>query len=238
MLSIIALALASGAAASATPSTLAQEQAIAIAFEARFHMATLPFVAEPPSVKINSTPMLSYYDGDSVHEAQFDELPPPVQAIFDRWAGFTGDVPSGKALLKTCSTASSLCMRWGIGPLLRCCFTGKMRGVEAVSTNERNNHWQAELECNRISVAWWREKDPVYLAKLVRDFRSIVAALPNPVPPSQDMQTYFAANYEKLGRDPNVYGWFLLQSVVLAYDESPRTFQQVIDRLPTETFAR
>lgn len=66
--------------------------------------------------------------------------------------------------------------------------------------------------------------------------RALFSALPNPVSPGSDMKAFFAANYEKLGREPNSYGWFLLQSVILAYDEPPRSFQQTLDNLATYDF--
>lgn len=224
----------------ASPDVLLQEKAIAVAFATRFHITTLPFTTPTPQVNINSTPMLSYFDvdADTVHEARFTELPDPVKAVFDRWAGYTSDEPSGNALFDDMFYRFFFVHEMGHWATFQMLDHRHDPAAQSAARNVIANHWQAELECNRISVAWWREKDPVYLAKLVGDFRKIVAALPSPVPPGQDMQTYFAANYEKLGQDPNVYGWFLLQSVVLAYDEPPRTFQQVIDRLPTETFAK
>ena len=100
----------------------------------------------------------------------------------------------------------------------------------------RLNPWQTELECNRISVAWWREHDPKYLAKLMADFSAIEKKLPNPVPEGKSKKEYFDANYERLGDDPQVYGWFLLQSAIDASSETPQSFQQVLEALPGATF--
>lgn len=38
--------------------------------------------------------------------------------------------------------------------------------------------WEREVAANRIGVAWYREHDPQYLAKLVKDLRSIQTHLP------------------------------------------------------------
>ena len=92
---------------------------------------------------------------------------------------------------------------------------------------------------NRISVAWWREHDPTYLAKLIKDFRTIEARLPNPVPAGENARHYFTTQYSKLAEDPNAYGWFQLHMIVVAYDERPkRNFQQAIDDLPAENYER
>jgi hypothetical protein len=238
MLPIIASLLAAGLAAPAPAAdVLHREQAIAAAFEARFHVAGLPFAAKPPAVEINTTPALSYFDGAAVHEARYAELPDPFKAIFVGWAGATGDQPSGDALFADMFYRFFFVHEMGHWAIAQVFDHRTDAGAHAAALNARNNHWQAELECNRISVAWWREHDPAYLARLVGDFRNIVASLPDPVPPGQDMRTYFAANYQKLGDDPKVYGWFLLQSVVLAYDEPPQSFQHVIDGLATQDFS-
>lgn len=43
--------------------------------------------------------------------------------------------------------------------------------------------------------------------------------------------------YTKLVEDPNAYGWFQLQMVILAYDERPTSsFQQAISKLPAENY--
>jgi len=48
---------------------------------------------------------------------------------------------------------------------------------------------------------------------------------------------FFTREYDKLTEDPNAYGWFQLQMVISVYDERPTiSFQQAIDRLPTENY--
>ncbi len=78
---------------------------------------------------------------------------------------------------------------------------------------------------------------PAYLAKLIKDFRTIRARLPNPVPAGEDPRHYFGRQYSKLAEDPNAYGWFQLDMVILAYDERPRnSFKQAINKLPAENY--
>lgn len=230
----VILSAAAGASVDAT--TLNEEQALAQRFQSDVHIPALPFQPEPVTVHLNTTPMISYTDDSGVHEAIFDELPPPVQGIFNQWAGFTSDQPSGQALFNDMFHKFFFIHElghWTTGQVLEVRQDAKKQTAIA---NVQNNHWETELETNRIAVAWWRAHDPAFLAKIVGDFRKIQAALPNPVQPGTDMKAYFAANYEKLGQDPNAYGWFLLQSVILAYDEPPKTFQQTLDTLATYDF--
>ena len=81
--------------------------------------------------------------------------------------------------------------------------------------------YQFELEANRISAAYWREKDPDYLSLLVGRFRRIRGRLPDPVPPGENAQQYFNRNYPGLGSNPDVYGWYQLGMVISVFDERP-----------------
>jgi hypothetical protein len=238
MLTVMALLLSAGAIPPENPEgTLIFEQAIAAQFAGRMHIATLPFSVAPPKVEINTTPMLSYTDGETIHEARFAQLPPQIKALFDQWAQFTTDQKSGNTLFDAMFYRFFFVHElghWAIGEVLD---HRQDAARDNAIKNAIGNHWQAELECNRISVAWWREHDPAFLAKIIGDFRAIQAKLPNPVPAGQNAQKYFADNYEQLGRNPQAYGWFLLQSVILANDEPVKSFQQVLDELPARDFA-
>jgi hypothetical protein len=45
--------------------------------------------------------------------------------------------------------------------------------------------------------------------------------LPNPIPRGENAQAFFTREYQKLADDPNAYGWFQLQMVILAFEEKP-----------------
>jgi len=110
------------------------------------------------------------------------------------------------------------------------------QGAVCENRNEAANKWEGEITANRIAVAWYREHDPQYLAKLVADFRRIQSHLPDPVPAGMEKKTYFTDNYQKLGTDPLAYGWYQLQMVLVVYDEPARSFQQVLDDLPKNRY--
>ena len=215
---------------------LTQEQAIAAQFESRIHFSTLRFHPHLPKIKIETLPTISSFDGRTIREARFEELPTPAQTLFNQWAAYTSDQPSGEKLFKDMFYRFFFVHELGHWVTGQVITNRKDGGKSTAAANMTKNHWQEELECNRIAVAWWREHDPAYLAKLMADFSAIEKKLPNPVPSGEQKQAYFAANYERLGNDPQVYGWFLLQSALDAYNELPKKFQKVLNDLPTATF--
>ena len=48
-----------------------------------------------------------------------------------------------------------------------------------------------------------------------------------------DPSRYFSDNYETLGVDPVAYGWFQLYMVISVCDEPAKSFQQIMDGLPS-----
>ncbi len=90
------------------------------------------------------------------------------------------------------------------------------------------NPYGLELGANRLAGAYWREKDPELLVHMRAIFGGVLQHAPNPVPAGQDVETYFNANYEKLGPSP-AYPWFQSRMCVTALDERPApTFAQAI----------
>jgi hypothetical protein len=79
--------------------------------------------------------------------------------------------------------------------------------------------YQAELQAARVTLAYWRERDPEVVQQLV----SIAAVLdkdPSPIPAGQDFPTYFNQHYQKTasGRE---YLWMQAQVIKVAMAEDP-----------------
>jgi hypothetical protein len=220
---------------------LDQEKIIAAKVESRAHIHNFDLQANVPEIRIDAGPTLSFYGmgkGNAVHEERWENVPAPEQANFDKWATYTADEPTGKSLFEYMFYRFFFVHElghWMQDEVLR-----QRRDPLAKTANKNSEtaRWQYESVANRISVAWWREQDPGYLASLVNDFRKIQRNLPNPIPPGQHARAFFTREYEKLAEDPNAYGWFQLQMVILAYDEKPSlSFQQAIYKLPSENYA-
>jgi hypothetical protein len=218
-------------------STLVALRALASQVEAQVHVPGYPAFT-PPKVMLDAGMGVSYfsYGDQTVHEAQFADLPAPMQGIWNQWAGYTTDQPTGKTLFDDMFHRFFFVHElghWMAGQVIAGLPDSEM---SIIGKNEAGHKWEREVAANRIAVAWYREHDPQYLAKLVKDFRRIQSHLPDPVPAGIDKKTYFTDNYQKLGTDPLAYGWYQLQMVLIVYDEPARSFQQVLDALPKNRY--
>jgi hypothetical protein len=217
--------------------TLIALRALAAQVEEKVHIPGYPAFA-PPRVMLDAGMRISVftYRDKTVHEAQFSDLPAHMQDIWKKWSSYTSDEPTGKALFDDMFYRFTFVHElghWMDGQVIAGLPDSEMR---VVAKNEAANKWESEITPNRIAVAWYREHDPRYLAKLVSDYRQILSHLPNPVPAGMDKKTYFTDNYQKLGTDPMAYGWYQLQMVLVVYDEPARSFQQVLDDLPKNRY--
>lgn len=90
--------------------------------------------------------------------------------------------------------------------------------------------YQAELQAARVTLAYWRERDPAVVQQLV----SIAAVLdkePSLIPEGQDFPTYFNQHYQKTasGKD---YLWMQAQVIKVAMAETPEpTLVQTLKQL-------
>jgi len=90
-------------------------------------------------------------------------------------------------------------------------------------------HYAKESGANRIAAAYWRERDATVVPHMHAAFEQVLSQAPNPVPPGQDVETYFNENYEKLGPTP-AYVWFASRMSLTVIDERPiPSFAQVLE---------
>ncbi len=211
--------------------TLDALKQLAAQVEAVVHQSNLPAFA-PPQVLLDTQPQISFYEKHTVHSSRFGKLPAQVQSTFDQWASYTTDQPSGQELFEAMFYRFFFVHELGHWVSIQLIRRLPEDRKKVVSDNFDRNYWQVEMTANRIAVAWYRERDPEYLAKLVNDFRRIRKKLPSPVSSGQDERQYFNANYATLGDNPTAYGWYQLEMVILASEEPPRTFEQVMRGLP------
>lgn len=185
------------------------------------------------NVSLDAGAGVSYSNSEGAHAADFTRLPLPMQQIWNQWAGYTTGEPSGQALFE--DMFYRFFMVHELGHLIAGRVIDGLPDAERqqAAKNMAANATGKELVPNRIAVAWFREHDPQYLARLVADFRRIQSHLPNPVPAGADPKHYFTENYSRLGADPIAYGWYQLYMVTSVYEEPAKTFQQMLNTLPT-----
>ena len=90
------------------------------------------------------------------------------------------------------------------------------RGVTSANTAP----WQVESGANRISLAYWRKKDPSVTELMIRLFHQVLDTMPSPVPAEESVEGYFNKNYEQLGPSP-VYPWFQSKMNAMLWEETP-----------------
>ena len=142
---------------------LDQEKAIAAEVEDSAHIAIIELKTRVPEIRIDAGPSLSFYGmgkGNVVHEEHWENVPQPEQASFNRWATYTADEPTGKALFEDMFYRFFFVHElghWMQGEVLR---QRKDPMAKRADRNSETARWQYETVANRVSVAWWREHDP------------------------------------------------------------------------------
>jgi hypothetical protein len=189
-------------------------------FEHRVRSAGLAMTSATPATVVDTLPQLSKFtsEDNTIHTSRWEELTPDVQDLFTRWATYAGDA-TGKQLFDDL--------------FHRFFFVHELaHWLQRQAKDNTTDGYQFELEANRITVAYWREKDSAYLSALLARFQRISDRLPSPVPRGEDAEQYFNANRGKLGSNPDAYGWFQTRMVVRAGTERPfRTFSESLHRL-------
>jgi hypothetical protein len=158
---------------------------------------------------------------NTIHTSRWEKLTPEVQDDFKRWATYTSDT-TGQQLFDDM--------------FHRFFFVHELaHWLQRQAKDYTKDGYQFELDANRITVAYWREKDTAYLSALLARLQRISDRLPSPVPAGQDAERYFNANRSKLGSNPDVYGWFQTRMVVQAGTERPfRTFSETLHGLSVD----
>jgi hypothetical protein len=219
-------------------SRLSQQQTLAGEVESHTHIEG--FNLRPPSVRMDAGPLLSLYDGagkNGVHQTYWIDVPAGMRKTFNDWAATTPDNPTGEHLYEDLFFKFFFLHEFGHWVNDQVVTQRHDARAKLARRNYERNKWENELNANRLAVAWWHERDPKFLDRLVGDLRLILATLPSPVPSGEDDKDYFSRNLWELVKDPNKYGWYQLRMIVIAYEESPPlSYQQTIDRLSRDNY--
>ncbi len=85
----------------------------------------------------------------------------------------------------------------------------------------RPRSYGAEVGANRIALAFWRERDPRYAARMLDTFRYLRSAIPSPVPAGEPKQGYLEDHFLAMARSPG-YTWYQADMILELADEAPR----------------
>ena len=208
-------------------------------FRAELHLDGFSFRDNPPKIILETTPAICMYSirDNVIRITRYREVSREDRDVFDRQAVLSHHYSSGEDFFNQSFYRFFLVHELGHWVSLRVALGRQDSGWPEARKQMRFHLWQQELEANRISVAYWREHDPKYLATLIGGFRAILERWPNPVPPGKDFAEYFNGDYQKMSPDAKTYSWFQLTSAAQAYDEMPRrTLEELVGTLPKEDY--
>jgi hypothetical protein len=200
--------------------TRAQMTAVRDAFVKATVDAGFKCTIAPPTIVVDDVPSFGQYNEEKnvLRTVAWEQMSKPERGIFYQLAGpgASEDVVRAEFELD----AHQWIFVHEMGHWWQAC-----RGVV-----DNGKHYAQESGANRIAAGYWREHDPAVVPHMRAAFENVLTHAPNPVPDGQDVETYFDANYQKLGPSP-AYPWFQSRMCVTVIDEKPvLTFAQVLEK--------
>jgi hypothetical protein len=156
-----------------------------------------------PDVRIENHPgLVSFFwqgpDQGHVALSTWQGQPEPVRGLLHAWAAHGTLGMSPEQLFN--EIFQRLALPHELGHYLQH-MSGRIAGVD---------RWTSELEANRIAIAFW-QNDPDTadgLPQRIENFTTFLASLPDPLPEGADARSWFNENYNAIGGDSEIYGWF------------------------------
>ena len=203
----------SGIAATKAQMTSMRDEFVKATVEAGF-----PCPIPPPTILVVNVPSFGNYDPQSntLETPAWEQLTDDERGRFYRLLGPGTTEAAARGEFET--GAHHWVFVHEMGHWWQAC-----RGVV-----NRDQHYAVEFGANRIAAAYWQERDPQVIAHQRAVFERLLKRSPSPVGEAQDIESYFDANYEKLG--PTLaYIWFQARMCMTAFDEKPLpTFAQAL----------
>ena len=178
-----------------------------------------------PAVRILSEPAVIAYRGktQTLVIGRWETLPPPIKGFLNQWAAYDMPGKSGEALF------DQLFNGFLVGHELGHWVGDQSGRLDTI------DFYEAEIEANQFAIAF-AALDPATArlrATTVGQF-SYLRALPDPVPPGQDVRAYFNAHYWTMStQDPVAYNWYQGRFMQEAWDRRDQaTFCKLVKSPP------
>ena len=181
-----------------------------------------PLIDSAPRAILNTKPFLIFYSpkANLVNLPLWDQVIPEQKQFFYKLAG---DEEKGRRLFGLFFNGFYLPHELGhaMQRFARMRENDKASASQAGPAAAKPDLYQVEYFANTIGILYWRATGRTKeLRQCYRYAKKMVARLPNPVPNGKDPVQYFNDNYEALGRDPNLYGYFQFAQFVRIYEDS------------------
>jgi hypothetical protein len=195
-------------------------KAIALRDEFANKIKQLGFVPTLPSPEIVFDNPRSYgnYNADSniLHTSDWNTLDPESRGRFNAAAGSIGNGMTGEKYFEL--TVHQWILIHELGHWWRAC------------QHQTAKPYENEMDANRIAIAFWREKDPAFMAFKMAGYERSLKMIPSPVPAGQSKVDFLDNNYDKLPGGQG-YTWYQASMIVDGCKETPvPTFRQIIER--------
>ena len=160
------------------------------------------------TVVIKNTPQFIFFSGDAQEgelvASIWEDLEENIKKMFNEWADGSGF--SGEEFFR-------LNFSWFLIPHELGHYIQEVKQSEL-------NRYEAEIEANKIAVAYWNEKGD---SKKVEDFIKITEHIRSKMSKPEDLsKDYFNKNYDEIASKPAVYGYFQFMFYVIAKDSNPK----------------
>jgi hypothetical protein len=212
------LSAAASSQETARGATLIRANALRDDFVQRIHVLGLSCPLAVPTMVVEFTPSFGDYDdvNNRLATSDWTMLPPEQKAFFFQLAGPAADDQAAHAVFE------DAIHRWMLVHELAHWWQTCKRGKLLVGPSV----YQLGVEADRITVAYWRNADPGFPAKMASLVQGLVDRSPNPMPAGQALETYFNQNYQSLGP---ATPWFAAHMILTAYRETPEpSFAQTL----------
>jgi len=168
-----------------------------------------------PAIVVADTPLYGEWEKntDNLVTPDWTQLKPEDKALFAQLAGPGANDAQARAVFETEAH------RW----ILIVQTVHWWEGCKQLTL--KLTPYQAELQAARVALAYWRERDPAVVQRLV-SIGETLAKEPSPVPAGQDFPTYFNQHYQTTASGKE-YLWIQSQFLkeLLAEDPEPAVVQ-------------
>jgi hypothetical protein len=172
-----------------------------------------------PALELADPPSFGRFDPDSnrVQVATWSRLAPEQRQRFENLAAHTGGHRSAAAMFEEGTYGWVFVHELG-------------HWWQSCRQATRPRSYGAEAGANRIALAFWRERDPQFAARMLATFRYLQGAIPTPVPAGMPKPQYLDEHFLAIAQSRS-YSWYQADMTLeLAAEAPPPSFHKALSQ--------